>query len=98
MLWIVVTSPVFLSDEATFLHRLLANGVDIIHLRKPGASAADCARLLEELSAEDRSHIVVHDFWRSLMVCAEYTLTRAETLCPKVTAVMSAVRVILLKR
>ena len=63
MLWIVVTSPVFLSDEATFLHRLLANGVDIIHLRKPGASAADCARLLEELSAEDRSHIVVHDFF-----------------------------------
>lgn len=63
MLWIVVTSPVFLSDEATFLHRLLANGVDIIHLRKPGASAADYARLLEELSAEDRSHIVVHDFF-----------------------------------
>ena len=96
----LVTSPVFLSDEATFLHRLLANGVDIIHLRKPGASAADCARLLEELSAEDRSHIVVHDFFElaELMFCAEYTLTRAETLCPKVTAVMSAVRVILLKR
>lgn len=63
MLWIVVTSPVFFSNEAMFLHRLLANGVDIIHLRKPGASESDCENLLKEMSAEDRSHIVIHDFF-----------------------------------
>lgn len=63
MLWIVVTSPVFFSNEAMFLHRLLANEVDIIHLRKPGASESDCENLLKEMSAEDRSHIVIHDFF-----------------------------------
>lgn len=63
MLWIVVTSPVFFSNEAMFLHRLLANGVDIIHLRKPGASESDCEHLLKKMSAEDRLHIVIHDFF-----------------------------------
>lgn len=63
MLWIVVTSPTFFSDEAMFLHRLLANGVDIIHLRKPGTLVSDCEHILKEMSAEDRSHIVIHDFF-----------------------------------
>ena len=56
MLWIVVTSPTFFSDEAMFLHRLLANGVDIIHLRKPGALVSDCEHLLKEML--DRKSVV----------------------------------------
>ena len=34
-----------------------------MHLRKPGATATDCARLLDELPADDRRRIVIHDFF-----------------------------------
>lgn len=63
MLWIVITSPSFFDGEAQFLHRLFAHGVDIVHLRKPGATHEDCARLLDGLSADDRKRIVIHDFF-----------------------------------
>ena len=63
MLWLVITSPTFFDGEAQFLHRLFAHGVDIVHLRKPGATADDCARLLDGLSADDRRRIVIHDFF-----------------------------------
>ncbi len=63
MLWLVITSPSFIPDEASFLHRLFVHGVDIVHLRKPGATAEECARLLDGLSADDRRRIVIHDFF-----------------------------------
>lgn len=63
MLWIVITSPSFIPDEASFIHRLFAHGVDVVHLRKPGAAADDCARLLDGLTADDRHRIVIHDFF-----------------------------------
>lgn len=63
MLWLVITSPDFFPGEALFIHHLFARGVDIVHLRKPGATVDDCARLLDELTIDDRRHIVIHDFF-----------------------------------
>ena len=63
MLWLVITSPTFFPGEAAFIHRLFAHGVDIVHLRKPGATANDCARLLDDLTSDDRRRIVIHDFF-----------------------------------
>lgn len=63
MLWLVITSPTFFPGEAAFIHRLFAHGVDIVHLRKPGATADDCARLLDDLASDDRRRIVIHDFF-----------------------------------
>lgn len=63
MLWIAITSPSFMGGEVLFLRRLLSHGVDFVHLRKPGAAAGDCARLLDGLTAEERAHIVIHDFF-----------------------------------
>ena len=63
MLWLVITSPSFIPDEASFLHRLFAHGVDIVHLRKPGATAEECAKLLDGLTSDDRRRIVIHDFF-----------------------------------
>ena len=63
MLWLAITSTTFFAGEAQFIHRLFAHGVDIVHLRKPGASEADCARLLADLSSDDRHRIVIHDFF-----------------------------------
>lgn len=63
MLWLVITSPTFFPGEAAFIHRLFACSVDIVHLRKPGATANDCARLLDGLASDDRRRIVIHDFF-----------------------------------
>ena len=64
MLWIAITSPAFHDGEAEFIGRLLAHGVDIVHLRKPDAREEECAALLGKLSAEERSRIVIHDFFQ----------------------------------
>ena len=85
MLWLVITSPDFFDGEAQFLHRLFAHGVDIVHLRKPGATAEDCARLLD-----GRLH--------SLTACAAYTLTRAAALFLTVGRGTSAVRATLWRK
>lgn len=61
MLWIAVTAPGFFEGEARFISRMLAHGVDFVHLRKPDASEDECARLLDDLSAGERARIVVHD-------------------------------------
>ena len=63
MTWCVITSPDFFCGEAGFISRLLAHGVDVVHLRKPGASETECRRLLDALPAEDRKHIMIHDFF-----------------------------------
>ena len=63
MLWLVITSPSFIPDEASFLHRLFVHGVDIVHLRKPWATAEECAKLLDGLTSDDRRRIVIHDFF-----------------------------------
>ena len=38
MKWITITSPEFLSGEATFIGKLFLQGLDLLHLRKPEAS------------------------------------------------------------
>lgn len=61
MLWIAVTPPAFHDGEAAFISRLLAGGVDVVHLRKPGSAEAECAGLLEALSEDERARVVAHD-------------------------------------
>ena len=60
MKWIVITSPNFLQGEATFISRLFDHGVDLLHLRKPGASMEACRQLLDEIPYEWHNRIVLH--------------------------------------
>lgn len=61
MKWIVITSPDFLSGEALFIDRLFCHGLDVLHLRKPGASYEDCRHLLREIPSRWHNRIVVHE-------------------------------------
>ena len=60
MKWIVITSPNFLKGEATFISRLFDHGVDLLHLRKPGASIEACRQLFDEIPHEWHNRIVLH--------------------------------------
>ena len=71
MRFIVITSPTFLAGEAFYIRRLFELGLDVLHLRKPSASAAECAGLIDEVPERWRGRIVVHDhFW----LCRDYGL------------------------
>ena len=75
---IAITKPDFYDGEAAFIKRLFESGFDIVHLRKPYCMdvarcvhSNDVARrvhidcicnILNELSSEERSKIVVHDY------------------------------------
>ena len=61
MKWIVITSPDFLSGEAFFIDKLFRHGLDLLHLRKPGASVEDYRHLLSLIPECWHSRIVLHE-------------------------------------
>lgn len=61
---IAVTSPSFFEGEVSFLNNLAAGDFDLIHLRKPEASAEDCARLLEKLDERTKRKTVIHQHFQ----------------------------------
>lgn len=63
MLLIAITLPYAIDEEVAIIRHLLADGVDIIHLRKPDADISYCRGLLSQLSADERARIVIHDYW-----------------------------------
>ena len=71
MKFLVFTSPSFIPDEAFYIRRMFELGLDALHLRKPGASAEECARLIEEIPRQWRGRVVVHDHFR---LCRDYGL------------------------
>lgn len=71
MKWIVITSPVFLPGEASFIDCLFHHGVDLLHLRKPESKIDDCRQLLREIPSEWHSRIVLHDHFQ---LTAEFSM------------------------
>ena len=61
MKWITITSPEFLSGEATFIGKLFLQGLDLLHLRKPEASLETYKQLLLQISKQWYSRIVLHE-------------------------------------
>lgn len=61
MLKIAITRPDAICGETAIIRRLLANGFDIVHLRKPDADVDYCRGVLAELTSQERTRIVVHN-------------------------------------
>ena len=62
MLIIAITQPYAIDREDAIIRHLLANGIDIVHLRKPDADIDYCRDLLRRLTNSERMRIVVHDY------------------------------------
>lgn len=59
---IAITLPRAIGDEVAIIRRLLADGVDVIHLRKPEVGIGYCRSILEQLTEAERGRVVIHDF------------------------------------
>lgn len=62
MLQIAITQPFAIDGEDAIIRHLLANGFDIVHLRKPDTDIEYCRDLLGRLTPAERARIVVHDY------------------------------------
>ena len=71
MKWITITSPEFLSGEATFIGKLFSQGLDLLHLRKPEASLEAYKQLFLQIPEQWHSRIVLHEHFE---LAEEYKL------------------------
>ena len=59
---VVITLPEFFPGEAEKIAAMLNSGIaDLIHLRKPGSSAADMERLIQQIPSSLHRCLVLHD-------------------------------------
>lgn len=68
---IIITSPSIIQDEAIICNSLFANGLEILHLRKPGADQAVYEHFIRQIEPRYRNRIVIHDYYP---LAAEYQL------------------------
>lgn len=59
---IAISTPRVTDDDVPIIRHLLDRGIDAVHLRKPESDIDAVRRLLETLSAEYRSRIVIHNY------------------------------------
>ncbi|ESU23138.1 thiamine monophosphate synthase [Flavobacterium enshiense DK69] len=57
---IVITNPTNIENEISIIHSLFAEGLPLLHVRKPGFSEAELKSFLSEIGLEFRSHLVLH--------------------------------------
>ena len=63
---IVITKPEMFPSETEVVNTLFANGMQRLHLRKPGASEQEMAEWIGRIDLPFRQRIIVHDHHRLL--------------------------------
>ena len=58
---IVITTPTFFTEEDQIITALFEEGLDYLHLRKPGTEPIYAERLLTLIPEQYHKRIVVHD-------------------------------------
>ncbi len=58
---IVITLPQFFDGEAEQIAQLLRSSIDLVHIRKPQATAEETERLLQAIPKEYHNRLVLHD-------------------------------------
>ena len=57
---IVITSPIPVSDETAIIHSLFAEGLSLLHVRKPDFTGRDMKSFLSAIGLEFRDRLVLH--------------------------------------
>jgi len=57
----VITPPVFLKNESEIINSLFEIGLENLHFRKPNSSLEECEQILQEIPANFRAKIVIHN-------------------------------------
>lgn len=60
---LIITSPEPIKDEAIICNSFFANGLTILHLRKPGAEQAVYEKFIRQIEPRYRNRIVIHDHY-----------------------------------
>lgn len=60
---IVITAPEWLPDEPSICNSLFLNGLEILHLRKPGAPAGLYEKFIKQVQPRYHNRIVVHEHY-----------------------------------
>lgn len=63
MLFISITHPEFLQNEAGIINELFRNGLPLLHVRKPGSSTEEMEELLCEIPPVHHPRIVIHQHY-----------------------------------
>lgn len=58
---LIITTPYFFEGEARLIRRLLAEGVERLHIRKPTCEREELEKLLDALPTDDYPRLVLHD-------------------------------------
>lgn len=58
---IIITLPEFFSWEAFFINKFFSEGLETLHLRKPGAQLSDYETLIKQIEPQFYNRIVLHD-------------------------------------
>ncbi|MCF2487904.1 thiamine phosphate synthase [Dyadobacter sp. CY347] len=70
---IIISHPEFIPNESERINALFRNGLQRLHLRKPGCNVADLNGLLEEIDADFYCKIALHSHHE---LAAQYGITR----------------------
>lgn len=60
---LIITSPHSLKDEAVICNNLFAYGLQLLHLRKPGADQETYEKFIRQIEPRYRRRIVLHDYY-----------------------------------
>ena len=63
MQFIVITPPTAIADETAICNLLFAEGLEVLHLRKPGAPAETYEAFIRGIEPRYRGRVVVHDHY-----------------------------------
>ncbi len=59
---IAITTPTAMPEDVCLIQSLMDKGIDMLHLRKPDANIDACRKILDALTSEQRSKIIIHDY------------------------------------
>lgn len=71
---ILITQPCFFDGEASIINRMFEAGLELLHLRKPNATATEMEKFLSAIADEYKGRVVLHGHFH---LVAKYNLRGA---------------------